>query len=138
MSTPPPVVNRSSAERGNHHRQPRLRHFEWRPVSGVDALNVYWYWWVWVAIVVFLILLPLGYGSGYRRWGAPYPSYYYRRRTTGSRRAVPTPPPAERRPGMIPDEPPFETVPAPWGVLGDLFWLAVLGAIVWAIVAYWG
>ena len=41
------------------------------------AFTYMWWFWIVLALVVFL---PMGYGWGYRGWGAPYPSYYQRRR----------------------------------------------------------
>ena len=35
--------------------------------------------WFWLALMV-AFLLPVGYGWGYRGWGAPYPTYIQRRR----------------------------------------------------------
>lgn len=104
---------------------------------------MYWYWWAWFAIIVFLIFVPLTYGWGYRGWGPPYPRSYsrYRHRRadlTGS--PPPPPPPAgdelERGHWVYVEDRPPEPVGA-WGILGDLLWLAVIGAIIWAIVAYW-
>jgi hypothetical protein len=50
--------------------------------------------------------------------GPPYPTYYYRRRYT------------DRLPA---GSPPPRTYPR-WGIAADLFWLAVLGALIWASV----
>ena len=105
---------------------------------------MYWYWWAWLAIVVFLIVLPLSYGMGYRRWGPPYPRYYVRLRGGVPRGAHPDPDAAtrtgagaggepERQVVLVEELPPEE--PSGWGILADLLWLAVLGAIIWAIVA---
>lgn len=37
-------------------------------------------WLVWMVLMVLLLVPPLGYGWGFRRWGAPLPSYVQRRR----------------------------------------------------------
>lgn len=96
---------------------------------------MYWYWWAWFAIVVFLILLPLTYGWGYRGWGPPYPRYYYRRRSvrdSSGRRLLDE---EALRPVLVEDQP-EEPEPRGWGLFADLVWLAVIGAIIWAIVAF--
>ena len=36
-------------------------------------------WWFWLALSL-VFLLPVGYGWGYRGWGAPYPRYIQQRR----------------------------------------------------------
>jgi hypothetical protein len=36
-------------------------------------------WWFWM-FVMFMVFMPVGYGWGYRGWGAPIPSYLQRRR----------------------------------------------------------
>jgi hypothetical protein len=30
-------------------------------------------WWFWLAMML-IFFMPVGYGWGYRGWGAPYPS----------------------------------------------------------------
>ncbi|MBW3667802.1 MAG: hypothetical protein KY443_01200 [Actinobacteria bacterium] len=72
-----------------------------------------WFWW-WVLFLVVLFLLPLGYGVGYRRWGAPYPSYYRRRLLQRDASYAET------------DD---------WGVLGDVVWIAFVFALVWLFFA---
>ena len=113
---------------------------------------MYWYWWVWFAILVFFVIAPLSYGWGYRRWGPPYPRYYYNRRYgmragPGGNWGDPGPaaPEASGEPsygepayGAVAVESPPEMDQHPgWGILADLVWLAVIGAIIWAIVAFW-
>lgn len=101
---------------------------------------MYWYWWVWIAFIIIAIFLPLSYGWGYRGWGPPYPSYYTRRRV--DRVGSAAPPPAgeyETRREVSGYGDPVYGRRAPvgaWGVAADLFWLAVLGAVIWAIVAW--
>lgn len=104
---------------------------------------MYWYWWVWIAFVIFVIFMPLGYGWGYRGWGPPYPGHYYRsRRLGGPGAGGPDPYPyggAGPRAGEAVVEDPGVPVPATsgaWGIAADLFWLAVLGAVIWAIIAW--
>ena len=38
-----------------------------------------WLFW-WMIFMLLFFVTPIGYGSGYRRWGAPYPRYIQRRR----------------------------------------------------------
>lgn len=38
------------------------------------------WWWIWIAFMFLFLVPPIGYGWGYRGWGAPYPSYVQRRR----------------------------------------------------------
>lgn len=98
---------------------------------------MYWYWWLWIAFVLFVILMPLGYGWGYRGWGPPYPRYYDRGRARVGGRPYPAPGSTQREP--LPGDPGMPVAGAStgaWGVAADIFWLAVLGAIIWAIVAW--
>lgn len=111
---------------------------------------MYWYWWAWWAFVFVMVLIPLGYGWGYRGWGPPYPRYVARRRS-GRRAALPV---RDREPGqaggtvpedsygaalnpeavqarVAPDEP--RDLPG-WGLVADMFWVALVAAIIWAIV----
>lgn len=88
----------------------------------------WWWWWIWIVFIVLVIALPTGYGWGYRGWGPPYPRYRYR----------------GRRGNIVEYEEiddPRRTAPPPhtsgWGIVADLIWLAILGAIIWAIVAFW-
>ncbi|HZT16157.1 MAG TPA: hypothetical protein VFA19_09425 [Gaiellaceae bacterium] len=88
---------------------------------------LWWWFWVWIVFVVLLIVLPVGYGWGYRGWGAPYPRYRYRARRGKIVELEEVEPPAE---------------PAPrrgdgWGVVADVVWLCILGAIIWIVVWAW-
>ena len=99
---------------------------------------MYWYWWAWFAIVIFLIFMPLIYGWGMRGWGPPYPRYYYRRRQLRRPPGVETPEQrsaTQRSERVLVQEEPVATE-GRWGIGADLLWLAVLGAAIWAIVAF--
>ena len=66
-------------------------------------------WWLfWLLFLLLFLVVPLGYGGGYRGWGAPRP-YYYRRRASADYYA--------------------------WSWLADLVWLAFLVLIVWLLIA---
>lgn len=43
-------------------------------------------WWFWM-FVMFMLFMPVGYGWGYRGWGAPVPSYVQRQRMEAATRA---------------------------------------------------
>jgi hypothetical protein len=79
--------------------------------------------WVllWIIFMVIFFATPLGYGWGYRRWGAPYPRYIQRRRglkATNTGNAVT-----------------FNHESWRWG--GDLVWVAFVIGIVWLFWALW-
>ena len=76
-------------------------------------------WWSswWLIWIVFMVMLgaPVGYGWGYRGWGAPYPSYVQRRRqqqaaATGTSSA-------------------FDY--SAWGFGGDFVWIVLAIGFVW-------
>lgn len=79
-------------------------------------------WLFWMIFMFMFFMLPVGYGAGYRRWGAPYPRYFQRRRTqqvtvAGSAVAVNT---------------------ESWGLGGDFVWGVLLIGTVWALAAlFW-
>ena len=77
------------------------------------------WWWLWM-LFMFLILAPsIGYGWGYRRWGAPYPRYMQRRR-------------ALRASGD-------STVDHhAWGWGGDFVWFMMIFWIIWVFLMPWG
>lgn len=81
---------------------------------------MYWYWWIWWAAIVVLLIWLISAWS-YRGLGPPYPSYYGRRRHRE---------PANVNPGVAPTT---RAHPG-WGVAADFFWLAALGALIWAVV----
>jgi len=76
-------------------------------------------WFVWLAFMFLFLVPPVGYGWGYRGWGAPYPSYVQRRR-------------AERASGPERDGA-FNHYAWGWG--GDLIWMVVLIGLFWALWA---
>jgi hypothetical protein len=76
--------------------------------------------WLWV-VVTLVFFLPVGYGWGYRGWGAPYPSYVQRRRQSslGTRGA-----------GTFDHQ--------AWGRVGDLVWaLIFFDVLFFAVVLFW-
>ena len=79
------------------------------------------WWWIWVAFMFFFCIAPLGYGSAYRGWGTPYPSYVQRRRyeraTVG---------------GVSTSYNHYA-----WGWGGDFIWMMVLVGLLWAASAFW-
>jgi hypothetical protein len=38
------------------------------------------WWFIWLVVMFLFLAPPIGYGWGYRGWGAPYPRYIQRRR----------------------------------------------------------
>ena len=77
-------------------------------------------WWFWLAMML-IFALPVGYGWGYRGWGAPYPSYVQRRRvqwaeSNGTAAAF------NHR---------------AWGRGGDLIWGLMLFEIVFVLALFW-
>ena len=79
----------------------------------------WWSWWM-IFMVLFLVA-PIGYGWGYRGWGAPYPRYFQRRR-------------GERAAANV-GSAPFDHHAWAWG--GDLVWVALLIGLLWACSALW-
>ena len=78
-------------------------------------------WWLWWAIFMFAFLvLPMGYGWGYRGWGAPYPRYVQRRR---GQRAI-----------AVTSSRSFNHHSWGWG--GDFVWIAMVVGVLWAVSAY--
>jgi len=79
-------------------------------------------WWVlWMVFMFVFLVTPISYGWGYRGWGAPYPRYIQRRRT---KRATAN--------GEV-----MTSNQLAWGLLGDLVWMVVIIAFVWAALAVW-
>ena len=79
-------------------------------------------WWFWWIVLMFIVLvIPTGYGWGYRGWGAPYPRFIQRRRALRAGARVP----------------PMQFDHHAWGVGGDLIWLVVVVAVMWAFWAMW-
>lgn len=93
-----------------------------------------WFWW-WMVFVLFLLVVPLGYGWGYRGWGAPYPTSVNRRRARLGARA--TDPAVDRvvdPDGAVLDDP-VAAEAAGWGVVADVLWVIAVGALVWLVLA---
>jgi len=93
---------------------------------------MWWWWWVWIAFIFFVFFVPLSYGWGRRGWGPPCPTYYRRRVYAQRSTIVP-------ESGQVVVEDPAAPAPVDpysasgWTWLADLFWLAVLAAIAWAV-----
>ena len=78
-------------------------------------------WWLLWMLVMLLFLVPsVGYGWGYRRWGAPYPRYIQRRRQQAALTGSPTTFNHES-----------------WGWGGDFVWTVLLFGGLWAAYAFW-
>ena len=75
---------------------------------------MWWFWW-WLIFLFLLLVVPTWYGWGYRRWGAPYPSWTPAARVRAREAAA-----REAR---------------TWGFLADFVWFMLLIAIVWLVVA---
>jgi len=85
----------------------------------MSSHGLFWMFWMFV---MFLMLAPtVGYGSGYRRWGVPYPRYIQRRR--GQR--------AAGRGGVNT----FDH--SAWGRGGDFVWILLSLGILWAVAGLW-
>lgn len=76
------------------------------------------WWWLWMVVVLFLLVPSLGYGWGYRRWGAPYPRYIQRRRALASGGSTTFNHQA-------------------WGFGGDFVWLVMIVGVFWVCAAFW-
>jgi len=79
-------------------------------------------WWLmWMLVMFFFLVPPIGYGWGYRGWGAPYPTYIQRRR---GRQAAAVGGSAEINHHA-------------WGWVGDFVWGVVLVGLLWACFSFW-
>lgn len=78
-------------------------------------------WWLWTAFLFIFLLLPIGYGSGYRRWGPPYPRYIQQRRAQR----------AAARGGALS----FDH--HAWGWRGDFVWVMLFVFTFWMVGAFW-
>jgi hypothetical protein len=78
------------------------------------------WWWLWIAFMFFFLVPPIGYGWGYRGWGAPYPSYIQRRRGRAS---------------AVGGSAQFDH--QAWGRGGDFVWMILLVGMLWACAAIW-
>jgi hypothetical protein len=76
-------------------------------------------WWLlWIAGMIVLLAPPVGYGWGYRGWGAPYPRYIQRRR------------------GQAAGE--YQNFNhESWGWGGDFVWTILLFGTFWAFLHLW-
>lgn len=79
-------------------------------------------WLFWMAFMFLFLAIPVGYGSGFRRWGPPYPRYIQRRRGVRAATASGTPP-------LVSAE--------AWGWGGDFVWLVLLIGASWAFASLW-
>jgi hypothetical protein len=77
------------------------------------------FWLIWLAFLIMFLIAPIGYGWGYRGWGAPYPRYVQQRRADQARTI---------------SEGTFDHLA--WGRAGDLVWLGLAIAVVWACSAF--
>jgi hypothetical protein len=77
------------------------------------------FWLLWMVFLFMFLVAPIGYGWGYRRWGMPYPRYVQRRRALMAGASGPSP-----RDHYA------------WGRAGDLVWLGLIIAMIWAISAF--
>lgn len=79
-------------------------------------------WLFWMIFMFMFFMLPVGYGSGYRRWGTPLPSYFQRRRgdlaaASGTSKLVNA---------------------QAWGLGGDFVWGILFIGACWALAAmFW-
>ena len=80
-------------------------------------------WWLWWVLLMFVFIVPpVGYGWGYRGWGAPYPRYLQRRRATQALASG--------------NESGFDHQSWSWG--GDFVWMMFSIWIFWAIATlFW-
>lgn len=77
------------------------------------------FWLLWLVFLFLFLVAPLGYGWGYRGWGPPYPRYVQRRRALRVGANGPSP---------------FDH--QAWGRAGDLVWLGLIIAMIWACAAF--
>lgn len=77
------------------------------------------FWLIWLVFLFMFLVAPVGYGWGYRGWGAPYPRYVQQRRA--------------HRAGSLGSS---SFNHQAWGRAGDLIWLGLIIAAVWACAAF--
>jgi hypothetical protein len=77
------------------------------------------FWLLWLVFLLMFLVAPLGYGWGYRGWGPPYPRYVQRRRAV-----------------QVGTGDPSSINHQAWGRAGDLVWLGLIVAMVWAVSAF--
>ncbi len=82
------------------------------------------WWWVWIAFMFMFLVPPLGYGWGYRGWGAPYPRYIQRRRGEAATMTM-----GSGGSGQFDHH--------AWGRGGDFVWMILLIGMFWALAGLW-
>ncbi len=75
-------------------------------------------WLIWLIFMFMFLVAPVGYGWGYRGWGMAYPRYVQRRRAL---RVGGDPAPRDH---------------LAWGRAGDLVWIGLFAAFIWAVSAF--
>jgi hypothetical protein len=78
------------------------------------------WWFVWMIVMVLFLLPPVGYGWGYRGWGAPYPRYIQRRRSAQAALA--------NRAVAVDHQ--------SWGWAGDYVWGMLFIGTIWIVAAF--
>jgi len=76
------------------------------------------FWLIWLVFLCMFLVMPVGYGWGYRGWGAPYPRYIQQRRAL--------------RAGAGPSSFNHQA----WGRSGDFIWIGIMIAGLWAFSAF--
>ncbi len=76
------------------------------------------WWWLWMVFIFLFLVPPLGYGWGYRSWGAPYPRYIQRRRAVATG-----------------DSASFNH--QAWGFGGDFVWMVMIIGVLWGSALWW-
>jgi hypothetical protein len=79
------------------------------------------WWFMWMLFALIFLISPIGYGSGYRRWGWPYPTYVQRR----------------RHHRMIAANGVTSFNHQAWGRGGDFIWVVLGICVVWLVVGRW-
>ena len=79
------------------------------------------WWWLWILFMLLILGPSVGYGWGYRRWGAPFPRYVQRRRALRA---------------SVAGDPSFNHHAWGWG--GDVVWFMLVLWIVWVFLMPWG
>jgi len=84
-------------------------------------MAIFHQWWLWIAFMFLFFVGPISYGWGYRKWGAPYPTYIQRRLGAKAATAGDFAQLSYQR----------------WGWGGDLVWIVLLIGAVWAVAGLW-
>ena len=77
------------------------------------------WWWLWIAFMFVFLVPPIGYGWGYRGWGALYPQYIQRRRSEAALGGA------------------VAFNHQAWGWGGDFVWMVLLLGMFWAFAGLW-